>query len=110
MAPFESGNPIDLITLRIAGTPGQLDSVGGLLIQSCQKIRQCGEHRAYADIVRERAVVREMISVANKIAEAGFDPQGRTGLLTLLNPSLRLPKVVQTKDEGRTSPMCSTQP
>ena len=31
---------------------------------------------AYADIVRERAVVREMISVAHEIAEAGFDPQG----------------------------------
>ncbi len=33
---------------------------------------------AYADIVRERAVVREMISVANQIADAGYDPQGRS--------------------------------
>ena len=30
------------------------------------------------NIVRERAVVREMIGVANEIAEAGYDPQGRT--------------------------------
>ncbi|MFP1592739.1 hypothetical protein ACLB1M_32335 [Escherichia coli] len=64
--------------------------------------------------MRERAVVREMISVANEIAEAGFDPQGRTSEIcwTLLNPaSLKLPKVVQTKTKGRrTSPMCSTQP
>jgi replicative DNA helicase len=28
--------------------------------------------------VRERAVVREMISVANQIADAGYDPQGRS--------------------------------
>ena len=28
-------------------------------------------------IVRERAVVREMITVANEIAEAGFNPEGR---------------------------------
>ncbi len=33
---------------------------------------------AYAEIVRERAVVREMISVANEIVEAGYEPQGRT--------------------------------
>ncbi len=32
---------------------------------------------AYADIVRERAVVREMISVANEIAEAGYAQDGR---------------------------------
>lgn len=55
---------------------------------------------AYADIVRERAVVREMISVVNEIAEAGFDPQGRTSedLLDLLNPaSLYRLKVVQQR-------------
>ncbi|WP_287243601.1 replicative DNA helicase, partial [Pseudoalteromonas sp.] len=33
---------------------------------------------AYANIVRERAVIREMIGVANEIAEAGFSPEGRT--------------------------------
>ena len=32
---------------------------------------------AYAAIVRERAVIREMIGVANEIAEAGFNPEGR---------------------------------
>ncbi|MGE9806195.1 replicative DNA helicase, partial [Escherichia coli] len=33
---------------------------------------------AYAQIVRERAVIREMIKVANEITEAGYNPEGRT--------------------------------
>ena len=33
--------------------------------------------KAYADIVRERATLRQLISAANRIAEAAFSPQGR---------------------------------
>lgn len=112
----ESGSPIDLITLAESlERQGQLDSVGGFAYGRVVKNTPSAANiSAYADIVRERAVVREMISVANEIAEAGFDPQGRTSedLLDWLNPaSLKLPKVVQTKTKGRrTSPMCSTQP
>lgn len=100
----ESGSPIDLITLAESlERQGQLDSVGGLLIwQSCQNTPSAANISAYADIVRERAVVREMISVANEIAEAGFDPQGRTGDLLDLAES-RVFKIAESranKDEG----------
>jgi replicative DNA helicase len=64
--------------------------------------------------VRERAVVREMISVANEIANAGFDPQGRTSedLLDLAESRVsKLPKAAPIKTKARkTSPMCSTRP
>ncbi len=33
--------------------------------------------KAYAEIVRERATLRQLISAANRIAEAAFSPQGR---------------------------------
>ncbi|HSG89022.1 MAG TPA: replicative DNA helicase [Pseudomonadales bacterium] len=33
--------------------------------------------RAYADIVRERATLRQLITAANRIADAAFQPQGR---------------------------------
>ncbi|SQD07597.1 replicative DNA helicase [Escherichia coli] len=63
---------------------------------------------------RERAVVREMISVANEIAEAGFDPQGRTSEDLLDLAESRVFKIAESranKTKGRrTSPMCSTQP
>ncbi len=77
----KSGSPIDLITLAESlERRGQLDSVGGFayLAELSKNTPSAANISAYADIVRERAVVREMISVANEIAEAGFDPQGRT--------------------------------
>ncbi len=72
----ESGSPIDLITLaesleRRGGN--SIASVVLLIWQSCQKNTPSAANiSAYADIVRERAVVREMISVANEIAESWF--------------------------------------
>ena len=33
--------------------------------------------RAYADIVRERSVLRQLIAVAKDIAEMAFNPEGR---------------------------------
>ncbi len=77
----ESGSPIDLITpAESLERRGQLDSVGGFayLAELSKNTPSAANISAYADIVRERAVVREMISVANEIAEAGFDPQART--------------------------------
>ena len=77
----EMGKPIDLITLAESlEVQGQLDSVGGFayLAELSKNTPSAANISAYADIVRERAVVRDMISVANEIAEAGFDPQGRS--------------------------------
>ncbi len=110
----ESGSPIDLITLAESlERQGQLDSVGGFayLAELSKNTPSAANISAYADIVRERAVVREMISVANEIAEAGFDPQGRTSedLLDLAESGFsKSPKAGPTKTKGRrTSPMSS---
>ena len=110
----ESGSPIDLITLAESlERQGQLDSVGGFayLAELSKNTPSAANISAYADIVRERAVVREMISVANEIAEAGFDPQGRTSedLLDLAESRFsKSPKAGPTKTKGRrTSPMSS---
>ncbi|MGC6114732.1 replicative DNA helicase [Klebsiella aerogenes] len=76
----EQGLPMDLITLsekmEIEGT---LDSSGGFayLAELSKNTPSAANIRAYAEIVRERAVVRELISAANQIADAGYTPQGR---------------------------------
>jgi replicative DNA helicase len=80
-ALIELGNPIDLITLSEALENEQkLEDAGGFayLAEMMRNTPSAANITAYADIVRERAVTREMISVANEIAEAGYDPQGRT--------------------------------
>jgi replicative DNA helicase len=79
-ALIESGDPVDLITLSEALEREQkLDDAGGFvyLAEMMKNTPSAANICAYANIVRERAVTREMIAVAHDIAEAGFDPQGR---------------------------------
>ncbi|WP_313375356.1 DnaB-like helicase N-terminal domain-containing protein, partial [Pantoea sp. CTOTU50773] len=78
---LEMGQPIDLITLSESlETLGELEMAGGFayLAELAKNTPSAANIGAYADIVRERAVVRQMISVANQIADAGYDPQGRS--------------------------------
>ena len=78
---IEKGEPVDLVTLTEALENDQkLDDAGGFayLAELIKNTPSAANIVAYAQIVRERAVTREMISVANEIAEAGFDTQGRT--------------------------------
>ncbi|WLI75334.1 replicative DNA helicase [Kosakonia sp. H02] len=102
----EMGKPIDLITLAESlEQQGQLDICGGFayLAELSKNTPSAANISAYADIVRERAVVREMISVANEIANAGFDPQGRTSEDLLDLAESRVFKIAESranKDEG----------
>ncbi|GAB6263725.1 replicative DNA helicase [Photobacterium sp. R1] len=78
---LESGQPLDLITLseRLEQLD-QLDDVGGFayLAELAKNTPSAANIAAYTDIVRERALIRDMIGVANEIADAGYDPQGRS--------------------------------
>ena len=102
----EMDKPIDLITLAESlEQQGQLDIVGGFayLAELSKNTPSAANISAYADIVRERAVVREMIAVANEIANAGFDPQGRSSEDLLDLAESRVFKIAESranKDEG----------
>lgn len=103
---LEQNKPIDLITLSESlEQKGELDQVGGFayLAELSKNTPSAANIGAYADIVRERAVVREMISVANEIADAGYDPQGRTSedLLDLAESRVfQIAESRASKDEG----------
>ncbi|OAN19323.1 replicative DNA helicase [Photobacterium jeanii] len=78
---LEGGKPLDLITLsEQLELTDNLEDVGGFayLAELAKNTPSAANIAAYTDIVRERAMVRGMISVANEIADAGYDPQGRT--------------------------------
>ncbi|MEW6999672.1 replicative DNA helicase [Colwelliaceae bacterium BS250] len=78
---IEKGNPVDLITLSEAlETQQTIDDVGGFvyLAEMMRNTPSAANIYAYADIVRERAVTRELIKVANEIADASYDTQGRS--------------------------------
>ncbi len=76
----EAGEPIDVITLsEELNKSGELDRIGGLpyLTELAKNTPSAANIRAYAKVVRERASLRSMISVANQIAESGFNTEGR---------------------------------
>jgi len=77
----EIGDPIDLITISESlEKNNKLVGIGGFayLAEIAKNTPSAANIDAYASIVRERAVVREMIGVANGSAEAGFNTEGRT--------------------------------
>ena len=78
---LEAGKPLDLITLsEHLERHEQLDDVGGFayLADLAKNTPSAANINAYAEIVAERALVRNLIGVANEIADAGYDPQGRS--------------------------------
>ncbi|KXI21604.1 replicative DNA helicase [Photobacterium sanguinicancri] len=80
-ALLEGGKPLDLITLsEQLEQADKLEDVGGFayLAELAKNTPSAANIAAYTDIVRERAMIRGMIGVANEIADAGYDPQGRT--------------------------------
>jgi replicative DNA helicase len=76
----ERNNPLDIITISEALEGiGELENVGGLAYISdlASSTPTASNVKAYAQIVRERATVRSLISVAHEIADSGFNPDGR---------------------------------
>ncbi|RTZ80903.1 MAG: replicative DNA helicase, partial [Gammaproteobacteria bacterium] len=72
--------PFDVVTLaEELERREELDDVGGLpyLAALAEDTPSAANIRAYADIVREHSVTRQLIRVGTEIAESGFRPEGR---------------------------------
>ena len=76
----EKNSPFDVVTLsEQLNKTHQLDNVGGLayLGTLAKNTPSAANIAAYAKIVRERAVLRQLIQVGNKISESCYQPDGR---------------------------------
>ena len=103
----ESGNPIDLVTLSEAlERENELDGVGGFAYigEMAKNTPSAANIGAYATIVRERAVVRDMIGVANDIAEAGFEPEGRDSAQLLDFAESKVFKIAESRTNASEGP------
>lgn len=72
--------PIDLITIsERLEAQHQLEQVGGLsyLGQIAKNTPSAANIAAYAEIVKERALLRQLIEVGTDISGSGFEPNGR---------------------------------
>jgi replicative DNA helicase len=78
----DQNKPLDIITLAESlESGGDLDAVGGIgyLSNLADQTPSAANVTAYAGIVAEKAVIRRLIDVGNKIAESGYRPEGRDG-------------------------------
>jgi replicative DNA helicase len=79
-ALVNANKPADIITVNERlDTTGKAEEAGGLpyLNALAQYIPSAGNIRRYAEIVRERAILRKLVTTGDEIAAAGFNPQGR---------------------------------
>jgi replicative DNA helicase len=79
-ALVSAGKPADVITVfEQLQNLGKADDCGGLtyLNALAQSVPSAANLRRYAEIVRERAVLRKLIEASDEIATNAFNPQGR---------------------------------
>jgi len=72
--------PADVITVfEHLQSQGKSDEIGGLgyLNSLAQYVPSAGNIRRYAEIVRERSVLRKLVSASDEIATNAFNPKGR---------------------------------
>ncbi|MCH8536253.1 MAG: replicative DNA helicase [Alkalimonas sp.] len=103
----ERNQPMDLITVSQALEQNQqLDDVGGFayLGEIAKNTPSAANILAYAEIVRERAVIRDMIGVAHDIADAGYDPQGRNSAELLDFAETRVFKIAEQRANANEGP------
>lgn len=78
----ERNEPFDVVTLsEFLEKDGSLVQAGGLayLGELAANTPSVANISAYAKIVRERATLRQLISVSNEIADSAYYPKGREG-------------------------------
>lgn len=77
---IEHNRPADIVTVAESlDNAAELSAVGGLayLGALAQNTPTAANIRRYAEIVRERAIMRKLVEVGSGIAESAYSPQGR---------------------------------
>ncbi len=78
---INANKPADVITVyEQLQSLGKGDEIGGLayLNSLAQYVPSAGNIRRYAEIVRERSILRKLVSASDEIATNAFNPQGKT--------------------------------
>lgn len=99
----EANSPSDVVTLaEWLDNRKLLEQAGGLpyLAGLAKDTPSAANVKAYADIVRERSVLRQLIRIGGEITESAFSPEGR-GVIELLDHAER--RVFEIAEQGTRS-------
>jgi len=95
--------PADVVTVHESLTlAGKSDEVGGLayLNALAHNTPSAANIRRYAEIVRERSMLRRLVTVADEIASAAFNPQGKEARELLDEAESRVFKIAEEGARG----------
>jgi replicative DNA helicase len=96
---INSSKPADIITVAESlENSAELSGVGGIayLGALAQNTPSSANIRRYAEIIRERAVVRQLIEVSSGITDSAFNPQGRDAKNLLDEAELKILKIAES--------------
>ncbi len=99
----EKGQPFDVITLsEELAEHKQLEDAGGLayLGRLAQDTPSAANIRAYADIVREHSIKRQLIRVGTEIADSAFQTEGRSSTDLLDNAESKVFEIAEKGTRG----------
>lgn len=100
------GKPFDVVTLAewLGGT-GELERVGGLpyLVELADNTPSAANIGAYAEIVRERSLLRQLIRAGTEIAQRAFKTEGRTAEQLLDDAERLVFEIAQSHTRARRS-------
>jgi replicative DNA helicase len=95
-----ASKPADVITVfEQLQSQGKAESIGGLayLNSLAQYVPSASNIRRYAEIVRERSILRKLVSASDEIATNAFNPKGRL-VSTILDEAEQ--KIFNIGEEG----------
>ncbi len=101
---IEENKPADVLTVTEAlKVEGDLQDVGGMayLHQLASGTPSAANIRRYAEIVRERAIMRKLAEVGTNIADSAYSPQGREARQLLDEAETKILEIGETG--GRSS-------
>jgi len=100
----EADQPLDVVTIaEELERRSELNDIGGIpyLGMLANETPTASNVPAYARIVREQSVMRQLIKVGNKIADSGYRPEGRPVDDLLDQAETEVFRIAEQKDKGR---------
>lgn len=100
---IEQSRPADIVTVAESlENSAELSSVGGIayLGALAQNTPTAANIRRYAEIVRERSVMRKLVEVGSGIAESAYNPQGRDAQQLLDEAEAKIFKIAENGNRG----------
>jgi replicative DNA helicase len=101
---LEANRPADVVTVFEAlQSTGRIEEAGGLVYLNAlaQNTPSAANIRRYAEIVRDRSVLRRLVTAGDEIATAALSPQGRETRVILDDAEAKIFQIAEEGARGR---------